>query len=90
MYLGKKSLELLQIFLAGYSHAITEINYRNGFEACHKSYDFQQFIMTRYNIYSYYNAYGIIRLQCSSDEEAFDMFFKLLDEFLATCDDNLK
>lgn len=74
VYLGKKSLDRLGHFLAGYMWCMhcnfeNEDNYLSGF---------QEFIADYYNIHSAHNWSDIIQFFCSTDEEAFDKFYELL------------
>jgi len=99
MYIGEPSLEKLEIFFRGYTYYELELNGQagpfNGADAERivvdsaedipsQPWGFQEFVQERYKVYSYYNAFGIILLNYSDDGEAFDKFFELLDEFLAT------
>ena len=87
MFIKEKSLSLLDAYLGGYNHALSDIEMSKlpvcDKELLHSWDEFEWFIHDRYQIFSYYDAIGIIRLQCDDDEKAFDMFYELLDEFLA-------
>src|SRR5690554_1976441 len=80
MYLGKKSITLLHIFLGGY-----DLCYYEHFGPANDLEQFQQFeefVRLKYNASkSYYNWAGNILNNSTSEEEAFDRFFELLEEF---------
>ena len=84
VHIGEKSLKLLGVYLSGYVHAQLDL-----IPDFLKSQDlgwfeFERFISDRYNPKKLtLNSFSLIRMQCESDEEAFDMFYELLDEFLA-------
>lgn len=83
MFIGKKSLERLVAYIGGYEHCLIErgeniSGLRMGFLP-----GFQEYIENRYNIHTDHHWSNIIQFFCNSDEEAFDTFYKLLDEFLA-------
>ena len=81
LYLGKKSLTLLHVFLGGYDTC-----YYDYFEKTAKtSFDgFEEFIRAKYNASkSYFNWAGNILNNTKTEEEAFDKFFELYDEFLS-------
>ena len=78
VYFGKKSLERLATFLSGYMCCVSE---RDGVTSEYLP-GFQEFIAERYNIRSAHHWSEIIRFFCTTDEEAFDEFYKLLDEFI--------
>ena len=79
IYLGEKSLKNLQHFIHGatFTHhkvsGVYEIFLPN----------FQHFIRKKYDGGGSNNEFGIILENTTSDEEALDTYFKLLDEFLA-------
>jgi len=77
VYFGKKSLDRLSTFLSGYICCVSE---RDG-EIGEYLPGFQEFISERYNIRSTHHWSEIIQFYCSTEEEAFDEFYKLLDEF---------
>ena len=80
VYFGKKSLDRLATFLSGYRCCVLE---RDG-EAPSDLPGFQEFVAERYNIQSAHHWSDIIQFYCSTEEEAFDTFFELIDEFYNT------
>jgi hypothetical protein len=80
LYLGKKSLHLLQAYLNGYLDYYNETNEPNYFFLP----EFREYIQQRYNINTpSLNWTDIIILHAESEADAFDKFFQLLDEFFA-------
>lgn len=77
--IGKKSLERLVSFVWGYIHCM----YDNGIKLNGFLPGFQQYIEDRYNIHTDHNWSSIIQFFSNSDAEAFDLFYQLLDDFLA-------
>lgn len=80
LYLGKASLELLDAFIGGCSFYCYKANgyYPDFFSG------FQKFVQKRYKIQTTQGWWSIIRFFSYTDEEAFNKFFDLLDEFLMT------
>ena len=78
MIIGAKSLNRLAMLISGYAYCI----YRNeGKELCFFK-EFQNYIQNKYNIQTSQNWSRIIEFFSRTDEEAFDTFYRLLDEFL--------
>lgn len=77
IYFGEKSLFLLKAYFDGYIDRQHEID--------GKTYvwvvGFQEFVQSRYNITSTQNWSSIIRFYSTSNSEAFDRFYELLDEY---------
>lgn len=80
VFLGKKSLERLKAFWDGYTlHMI----YKNDESNKYFAVNFQKFVENKHSYSgSYYSWSSIIIQNSSNDEDAFDNFYKLLDEFL--------
>jgi hypothetical protein len=79
LYLGKKSLERLHPFLSGYVVCLSD---RFG-ESCPVLFsDFQEYVQKKYQITSSHSCEKIIDFYSRSDEEAFDKYFDLMNEFL--------
>lgn len=78
VYFGCKSLERLAAFLNGYMCCYGEYNAISTMEWLPR---FQEFIEKYYNIHMARHWSEIIRFCCSTDEEAFDKFFELLEIF---------
>ena len=76
LFLGNISIFTLKAFLDGYRHGVGEN------ENSHVLDEFQTFIAQKYTGSSAVAWDGLIRLHCSSDRQAFDKFFELMDEFL--------
>ena len=86
MFIGAKSLNRLAMFISGYAYCI----YKNeGRELCFFR-EFQEYIQNKYNIQTSQNWSRIICFFSRTDEEAFDKFYKLLDEFLKNNPDYIK
>lgn len=78
LYLGRKSLELLNAFISGYIVCQNKLSknsadYLSGF---------QEFIEKKYGLETTHSWSSLIRFFASSDEEAFDEFYILLDKYL--------
>lgn len=78
MYLGKKSLELLDAYINGYLDHQYELesNFRSDF------LDFGPFVRRYFNVEEEFHWLRIIAYHSSSDETAIDLFYELLDKFL--------
>jgi len=77
LYLGEPSLERLYSYIGGFSCA-EEIFGRQS--TCLDG--FQEYIQGIYNIHSDQNWANIIQFFCVTQAEAFDMFYKHLDDFI--------
>ncbi len=80
MYIGKPSVILLAAFLGGYDYAL----YRH----CAIKRDdffgaFQEWVANRYSVRISQSWENIIQFQCVDEREAMELFWKLLDEFIA-------
>jgi len=84
MYLGRKSVKLLWMYISGYTTKEIEINpkYHSSF------WTFGDFVALHYDTNTIFNWSSIIMANTKDDENAFDKFYKLLDEFLGKSDDN--
>ncbi|WP_139996541.1 hypothetical protein [Paenibacillus paridis] len=78
MYIGKKSLLLLHAYLNGYIAYHNEINKEPN---CFFLAEFQEYIQRRFNLYTTHSWADIIISFSLNDEEAFDRFYQLLDDF---------
>lgn len=78
VFIGAKSLNRLAMFISGYAYCI----YKNKGENLCFFREFQEYIQNKYNIQTSQNWSRIIEFFSQTDEEAFDTFYKLLDEFL--------
>jgi len=76
MYLGKKSLRNLHMFMEGYKVSM----YRKPCTFIHDE-GFMEFIHEKYNDYVTLHYFQVIERHSNSEEEAFDKYFELLDEF---------
>jgi len=86
IYLGKKSLRDLESYIRG-----ANIMYDKIVEE-HNSFlrDFEYFVRREVGGGGANSAYGMISNNASSDEEAFDTYFELLDEYLTLSEDERK
>ncbi|MFB9275597.1 hypothetical protein [Cohnella cellulosilytica] len=80
IHLGKRSLHLLKAYLDGYIEYHNEISDKPDYFFLPK---FQEFVQERYNISTTHNWVSLISFYSSSEENAFDNFYKLLDEFFS-------
>ncbi|MFD2329462.1 hypothetical protein ACFSR7_09435 [Cohnella sp. GCM10020058] len=78
IYLGTKSLHLLQAFLNGYIEYHYEMT---GESSSFFLPEFQKYIEKNFNVTTTHSWASIIILNSSSEEEAFENFYKLLIEF---------
>lgn len=78
MYLGKKSLTLLEPYINGYLDGQTKI--KGDYE--HSFSNFGEYVRRHFDIHSNHGWLKIINFYSSSDEDAVDLFYKLLDKFL--------
>ena len=80
LYIGKKSLDRLTTFINGYMHCMFM---RDG-DCPPFLPNFQEFIADRYGIQSSHHWSSIIQFHSIYEEDAFDQFYELLDEFSKT------
>lgn len=78
MYLGKKSLSLLGAYITGY----LDCQYESDREFVSTFPEFNDFIHEYYNISTCQDWVKIIIFHFSTDEDAVDRFYKLLDMFM--------
>jgi hypothetical protein len=82
MYLGQPSVDHLFMFLVGYKTARREL----GIELTEQEEDFcgefQPWLQRKYQVQTVVSWAQIILMHSGDETEAFQMFFKLLDEFL--------
>ena len=77
IYIGKKSLDRLAAFLAGYSYCM----YKQQNISTPILPGFQEYISEHFKNESAYNWSSIIVLNSRNDEEAFDLFYDILEQF---------
>lgn len=77
--LGGKSLSNLHYYIAGYSACLYTYSYDT-----HILSPFTDFVQTKYNTINSFGWYGVIKNETSNEIDAFDLFYKLLHEFLST------
>ena len=78
LYLGKKDVGRLRNFITGYL-ICEEDNGKN--ESTFIFESFKDYFNSIYGLRSYYDYSSVIRQECQSEEEAFDKFFQLFNEF---------
>ena len=81
VYIGKKSLDRIAAFLAGYSYCMQD----QGKVCCHPLPGFQEYISGLFKVESAYHWASIIASNYPSEEEAFDAFYTLLAQFYGKC-----
>jgi hypothetical protein len=81
MYIGRASVSDLFHFLVGFKTALREL----GVEATKEEIDFyrefQPWVQKKYHVSTSNSWAKIIMLHCGSEQEGFNAFYKLLDEF---------
>lgn len=82
MYIGSKKLTYLEHFIHGYNSAMFFLGIKDQHNIMPDG--FQEYIVEKYNIsvYTPKNYFSIISENTPDDEQAFDVFFQLLDEYL--------
>jgi len=80
MYIGKKSLHLLQAYLNGYIAYHNEVNDKPNYFFLP---EFQEYVQQRYNIHTTHSWASLITFFSCNDNDAFDKFYELLDDFFA-------
>jgi hypothetical protein len=83
MYIGAASVSNLFMFLAGYKTARLELGIEPAQEEMEFYREFQPWLQKRFQVQTVNSWANIIRLYAPDEKEAFNYFFKLLDEFLA-------
>ena len=83
VHIGKKSLERLAMYLTGYVSCMVEMTNGMTFFLI----DIQEYVANYYNIKSDQYWVDIIRFYTLSEDEAYDKFYELLDEFLKNTGD---
>lgn len=83
-YIGKKSLEKLTLFIAGY--ALSQAEETGTYPELKEK--FSRYIEKKYNVKECIGILEIIRRVSYSDEDAFDKYYELLQEFYS--EDNLE
>lgn len=82
---GRRTLAHLEYFICGFvtgrKGTNKQIDERTNW-FCPSNGDFQSFVVKKYQITISQSWCTIIEFHSSSENEAFDLFFKLLDEFL--------
>ncbi|MGL6337683.1 MAG: hypothetical protein ACRC80_00920 [Waterburya sp.] len=81
MYLGSLSITKLHMLLIGYNIGKMEKNL-NKIEEDSKFRDFQQWIQEKYNVLSSKSWANIILENSMNEEDAFNKFFELFEEFI--------
>lgn len=79
IYLGKKSLDRLHMFLCGYIFSLADDKTENPAWNCLSG--FQTFVADRYQVTDTLNWSSIIRRSVETEEAAFDTFFELWAEY---------
>lgn len=80
IHLGQKSLQLLKAYIDGYVQYHVEISDES---KCFFLPKFQEYVQQHYNISKTHSWVPLITFYSSSDANAFDNFYELLDEFFS-------
>lgn len=83
MYIGSSSLNNLFMFLAGYKTAKLELGISPTTAELEFYREFQPWLQKRFQVQTVNSWADIIRGKNQDEQEAFEDFFKLIDEFLA-------
>lgn len=78
VHIGKKSLERLAMYLTGYVSCMVEMTN----EITYFLIELQDYVSNYYEIDSDQYWVDIIRFYTLSEDEAYDKFYELLDEFI--------
>lgn len=78
VYIGNKSLERLAMFLNGYISCMVEMTNKTTYFLI----EIQDYVAQHYNIQFEQHWSEIIKLHTQSEEEAYDKFYELLNEFV--------
>jgi len=88
-YLGRITLYRLELYMIGYSMCLLDLKKKNGISEGISYFDFRN-ALDRY-VQAYYGVEidrigwpKIITEKCNTDLEAFNKFFEIFDQFLAT------
>ena len=81
MYIGKPSITVLRHFLVGYEFARSELGIESTDEEIDFYDHFHPWIERRFGVKTANSWANIILLFTRDEKDAFDYFFKLLDEF---------
>lgn len=79
LYLGKKSLEILKIFIDGYICAMNEVGLDSGKDMY---YDFNDWVQKKYNIRNPILWDTYLPNICGNSDDAFELFYKELDLYI--------
>lgn len=82
LYMGTASITGLRMFVLGYLCARSELSITNTETESDFYKNFQPWLQNRLSIRTVSAWDKIILLTCINEKDAFDYFFKLLDEFL--------
>ena len=83
MYIGSANLDALHFFLVGYELARNEISVELKDKEIEFYREFQPWLQKRFQVETVNSWAKIIRFYSHDEKEAFNLFFKLLSEFLA-------
>jgi hypothetical protein len=81
MYIGSLSITKLHMLLMGYSMAKMEVSLNKTIEESAELREFQDWIQEKYDILDSKSWANIILENSTGEEEAFNNFFELFDEF---------
>jgi hypothetical protein len=81
MYIGRASVSDLFHFIVGFKTALRELGVEVTQEEMDFYREFQPWIQKKYHVSTSNSWAKIIMLYCSTEEDGFHTFYKLLDEF---------
>lgn len=81
MYIGRASVSDLFHFLVGFKTALRELGVKATEEEMNFYREFQPWVQKKYHVSTSNSWAKIIMLHCGSEQEGFNTFYQLLDEF---------
>ncbi|WP_375514201.1 hypothetical protein [uncultured Nostoc sp.] len=81
MYIGRASVSDLFHFLVGFKTALRELEVKATEEEMDFYQEFQPWVQKKYHVSTSNSWAKIIMLHCGSEQEGFNSFYRLLDEF---------
>lgn len=86
-YLQEKSLSYLYSFINGYY--LGDIFQDNSIFSLIDNFNFNKFVSDKFKDSSSHNFLYLILNNCFSEEEAFDLFYDLYEQYIKACEDKI-